>query len=179
MPYSLPRMAKILMIDAMRKSIVYSGGSFHCLQAYFDGVKGALSTTAGYVNGQTSHPTFEQVEAGGTGHAEAVKVDFEDYFLDLTHLTEIFLRIIDPYSLGRQGPFVGKQYRAGIYYQNLSDGITLCRYVDTHLRPGHVVEVSRMDNFFPAEEAHQHYKRKHAFWNCPIDLNKLKADEKK
>ena len=167
------------MIDAMRKSIVYSGGSFHCLQAYFDGVKGVLSTTAGYVNGQTSHPTFEQVEAGGTGHAEAVKVDFEDYFLDLTHLTEIFLRIIDPYSLGRQGPFIGKQYRAGIYYQNLSDGITLCRYVDTHLRPGHVVEVSRMDNFFPAEEAHQHYKRKHAFWNCPIDLNKLKADEKK
>lgn len=179
MPYSLPRRTKILIINVMRKTIIYSGGNFYCLQAYFDGVKGVVSTTAGYVNGQSDRPTFQEVASGKTGHAEAVKVEFEDYFLDLPHLTEIFLRIVDPYSLGHQGPFVGKQYRAGIYFQDLSDGIVLCRYIDTHLRPGHVVEVSRLDNFTPAEEAHQHYKRKHAFWNCPVDLNKLKPDEKK
>lgn len=163
----------------MRKSIVFSGGHFYALQAYFDEVRWVVSTQTGYVNGTSSHPTFATVQSGEDGFAQAVKVDYEDNFVSLETLIELYLRVVDPYSLDRQGEYRGKQYRCGIYYKDILDGIAITRKIDQTLMPYHRVDVNRLDNFFPAEEIHQHYKRKHPFWRCPIDFAVLKPNERK
>ncbi len=163
----------------MRKSLVFSGGSFHALQAYFDEIRWVVSTEAGYANGTSSHPSFASVQSGEGGFIQAVKVEYEDNFMSLETLIELYLRAIDPYSLDRQGEYRGRQYRCGIYYQDILDGIAITRKIDQTLMPYHHVDVRRLDNFFPAEEIHQHYKRKHPFWRCPIDFSVLKREERK
>ncbi len=163
----------------MTKTIYLAGGCFYGVQAYMEQVRGVITTTAGYLNSKKHNPTLAEVLSGRTGAVEAVKVDFEDNLTSFDQIITIFLRGIDPYSYQKQGQYKGNQYRSGIYYTDIGEGITITRIVDTTLNPTHHVEVMRMENFYPADSSQQHYAKKHPFWANPIRMSVLLPSEKK
>ena len=156
-----------------------AGGCFYGIQSYFSKVKGVESAICGYANGTVPFPSFEDVLSGETGHAMAVKIDFEENLVPLSSLIEHYLRLVDPYSCNRQKEYKGPCYRLGIYYVDILDGIAITHYIDTHVKPGNYVEVKRFDNFYPAEEKHQNYAKTHPFWQNSVDLSLLKPWERK
>jgi methionine-S-sulfoxide reductase len=114
---------------SMKATIFLAGGCFWGMQAYFDQVKGVLETTVGYANGTTAFPRYEEVKTGKTGHAETLRIVYDDEVTSLEKLLELYLRAVDPYSVNRQGEDEGSQYRTGIYYTDLLDGIRARTYL--------------------------------------------------
>ena len=163
----------------MRKTVYLAGGCFYGLQSYFDEVKGVISTTCGYVNGTTSFPNHEDVLSGKADALEAIKVDYEENLISIQQLIDHYLRIIDPYSAFKQGDYKGHCYGLGIYYVDVLEGVAIIRYVDTHIRQGHYIDIRRFENFYPAEAKHQNYAKAHPFWHNPVNLSLLKDREKK
>jgi methionine-S-sulfoxide reductase len=163
----------------MEQTIYLAGGCFWGLQAYFKKVKGVLSTTVGYANGNTAFPKYEDLKRGKATHAETLKLIYDDTITNLDTLLELFLRVVDPYSVNKQGGDEGLQYRSGVYYTNMIDGIAADAFFTRHLKPGWKIEIKQMNNFYPAEEYHQDYLDKNPNGYCHIDLNVLKPNEKK
>lgn len=163
----------------MKKTIYLAGGCFWGVQAYFDQLKGVISTRVGYANGRTAFPKYEEVKSGKTGHAETVKIDYDDQEITISDLLEHYLRFVDPYSLNKQGHDEGTQYRTGIYYTDILDGVEAEAYLHEHLEPGYVIEIEKMLNFFPAEAYHQDYLKKNPGGYCHVNLDLLKPEEKK
>src|SRR4029078_12672602 len=93
-----------------------AGGCFWCLEAVYDGMRGVESVESGYMGGQSSNPTYEQVCGGGTGHAEVVRIAFDPAQVSFKELLEVFFVIHDPTTLNQQGNDVGTQYRSAIFY---------------------------------------------------------------
>ncbi len=96
----------------------FAGGCFWCMQPPFDKIEGVAATTAGYTGGRQKDPTYEQVSAGATGHAEAVQVLYDPQKVSYARLLEVFWHNIDPTVEDRQFCDVGSQYRTGIFYHN-------------------------------------------------------------
>ena len=163
----------------MKKTIYLAGGCFWGVQAYFDALKGVISTRVGYANGTTAFPKYEEVKTGKTGHAETVKIDYDDEVISLSDLLEHYLRFVDPYSLNKQGHDEGTQYRTGIYYTDVLDAVEAEVYLHEHLEPGYVIELQKMLNFFPAETYHQDYLKRNPGGYCHVDLSLLKPNERK
>lgn len=163
----------------MTKTIYLAGGCFWGVQAYFQQLKGVNNTTVGYANGNIAFPRYEDLKSGRASHAEAVKIDYEDGIISLPELLEHFLRFVDPYTLGRQGNDVGHQYRSGVYYADLLDGVEAESYFSHALKPGYRIEIAKMLNFFPAEEYHQDYLAKHPDGYCHVNLGLIRDDERK
>ena len=163
----------------MKKIIYFAGGCFWGVQEYFDRLKGVLETTAGYANGKTTFPTYEQVKSQQSGHAETVRIVYDDEIISLNTLIEHYLRFVDPYSINKQGEDEGIQYRTGIYYTDLLDGIEARTYLSEHLKEGYTIKVEKLLNFFRAEEYHQDYLKKNPTGYCHINLNLIKDEEKK
>jgi peptide-methionine (S)-S-oxide reductase len=95
---------------------IFAGGCFWCVEADFDKVPGVLETISGYVGGHLLDPTYEQVSAGGTGHAEAVRVTFDPQTVSYAELLDVFWRSIDPTTVDSQFCDHGDQYRTAIFY---------------------------------------------------------------
>src|SRR5678816_4620826 len=93
----------------------FAGGCFWCMEPPFDALDGVVSTTSGYTGGHTANPTYEQVSAGKTGHAEAVEIVYDPRKVTYARLLEVFWRNIDPLTANAQFCDVGNQYRAGIF----------------------------------------------------------------
>ena len=91
--------------------ITLGGGCFWCLEAVYEQVQGVVAVESGYCNGHVRNPSYEQVCAGDTGHAEVVRLKFDDAQISLRAVLEIFFSIHDPSTLNRQGNDVGTQYR--------------------------------------------------------------------
>lgn len=155
----------------MEKEIVFAGGCFWGVEKYLALVSGVLNTEVGYANGSTENPSYEQVCHAGTGHAEAVKVIYDDAKLSLTELLKRFFLGIDPTSLNRQGNDWGTQYRTGIYFLNQGDR-TIIETAVNNLQKGFqkpiVVEVAPLQNYYPAEDYHQKYLDKNPDGYCHI-----------
>src|SRR5438309_3877551 len=83
-------------------SAIFAGGCFWCVEADFDKVPGVLSTTSGYIGGRVANPTYNQVSAGGTGHAEAVEVVYDPSKVTYDKLLDVFWHNIDPLVKNRQ-----------------------------------------------------------------------------
>jgi len=81
---------------------IFAGGCFWCVEADFDKVAGVLSTTSGYIGGSVKNPTYSQVSAGGTGHAEAVKVVYDPAKVTYARLLDVFWRNVDPLAKDKQ-----------------------------------------------------------------------------
>ena len=157
------------------KEIYLAGGCFWGTEHYFKQVRGVISTTAGYANGNTENPTYEQVYTDRTGYAETVHIVYNPYVVSLTLLLELFFRSIDPTSLNRQGNDCGTRYRTGIYYTAEEDIATIRKvYNDMERIVGEplMVEVEPLRNFYPAEEYHQDYldKNPRGYCHIPFEL---------
>ncbi|CAB0151136.1 Peptide methionine sulfoxide reductase MsrA 3 [Pseudidiomarina piscicola] len=102
----------------MTQQITLAGGCFWCIEGAFKQVRGVLKAESGFAGGHLENPTYEQVCAGDTGHAEAVQLTFEPTALSIREVLEIFFALHDPTQLNRQGNDIGPHYRSAIFYQS-------------------------------------------------------------
>ena len=154
-------------------TIYLAGGCFWGVEGYFKRIEGVKGTTCGYANGRTENPSYEDVCRHDTGHAETVKVDFDDEVISLEDLLIYYFRIIDPVSVNKQGNDVGTQYRTGIYYTNESQLPVIKAAIEREQRKYNekiAVEVLPIENFYSAEEYHQDYLDKNPNGYCHINL---------
>ena len=143
----------------------FAGGCFWCMESPFDKLEGVISVTAGYTGGEKKNPTYEEVSAGGTGHAEAVQIVFDPSRIGYEKLVDIFWRNIDPTVKDRQFCDVGNQYRSAIFYHNESQRELALKSRSAlekskPFKEPIVTEITPATEFYPAEEYHQHYYKK-------------------
>ena len=133
------------------KEIYLAGGCFWGLEKYLGGIGGVTDTLVGYANGSTESPRYEEVCTGTTGHAETVRVQYDEVALPLPALLDLFFQAIDPTAVNRQGPDRGTQYRTGIYFTAPEDAPLIEQALDKqqkrHRRPL-VVEAQPLQNFW-------------------------------
>ena len=105
----------------MKHTIYLAGGCYWGAEKYLSNIAGVLETEVGFANGHIESPAYVQVKQGDTGHAETVRVEYDDTVIPLDKLLRLFFRIIDPTSFEQQGEDVGNQYRTGIYWVEAAD----------------------------------------------------------
>ena len=170
------------------KTIYLAGGCYWGVEKYLSNIKGVLETTVGFANGDTEHPTYEQVRYQNTGHAETVKVVYEEGRLPLFALLNLFYEIIDPTSVDKQGEDIGHQYRTGIYFTDPEDEAIIrasLKKLEEKVRAASLTEGSGNDasplaieacplvHFFDAEEYHQKYLDKNPNGYCHVPIVKM------
>lgn len=139
-----------------------AGGCFWCTEAIFKRLKGVKSIEPGYSGGIVKNPTYEQVCAGNTSHAESIRIEFDPKQISFEKLLEVFFALHDPTTLNRQGADVGTQYRSAIFYHNLAQK-NIAEKVKNNLdRQGHyqqkiITEIVPFTNFYKAENYHKDY----------------------
>ena len=159
------------------KTIYLAGGCFWGVEKYFSLIPGVKETEAGYANGSTASPTYEEVCSGKTGHAETVKVVFDPEELSLPFLLEQYYSIIDPVSVNKQGNDRGIQYRTGIYYADEKDKPvieTSLKRLQQHFTQPLAIEVQPLRQFSRAEKYHQRYLDKNPGGYCHIPPAKFR-----
>ncbi|MDD5763408.1 MAG: peptide-methionine (S)-S-oxide reductase MsrA [bacterium] len=143
----------------------FAGGCFWCMEHPFDALPGVVSVTPGYTGGWQKNPTYKEVSAGGTGHAEAVQVVYDPSTITYGKLLDVFWRNIDPTTKDRQFCDTGNQYRSAIFYRTEEqhrEALQSKAALDK-ARPFKdpvVTEIVPAGVFYPAEEYHQHYYKK-------------------
>ena len=144
----------------------FAGGCFWCMQPPFDKLKGVVSTIVGYTGGQKVNPTYEQVSAGATGHAESIEVTYDPARVSYAELLDVFWRNIDPTARDRQFVDVGNQYRAAVFYHNEEQRTLALESKEKLEKSGKfgskaiVTEIVPAATFYPAEDYHQKYYQK-------------------
>jgi peptide-methionine (S)-S-oxide reductase len=150
--------------QAATRTAILGGGCFWCLEAVFLEVRGVTRVESGYMGGQVPEPSYEQVCAGATGHAEVVRVEFDPAQLAYRDLLEVFFTIHDPTTLNRQGNDVGTQYRSAIFTlspeQEASARQVIAEMANVWDAPI-VTEVTPAATWYKAEDYHQDYFRQH------------------
>ena len=165
--------------EPRQATAIFGGGCFWCVEADFDKVPGVLSTTSGYIGGSVPNPTYEQVSAGGTGHAEVVRVVYDSSKVSYRDLLAFFWRNIDPLTANAQFCDRGSQYRSAIFYlddeqKRLAEASKAEMAQRFKPRPV-VTEIASAMEFYPAEDYHQDYYRKNELkykfyrWSCGRD----------
>ena len=145
-------------------TITLGGGCFWCVEAVYERVRGVTGVESGYCNGSVANPSYEQVCAGDTGHAEVVRVSFDTAQITLREVLEIFFVVHDPTTLNRQGNDAGTQYRSGIYFRSPAQEAVareVLAEVNAHHHGRAVTEVVAEANYTSAESYHQHYFANH------------------
>lgn len=150
------------------KRATFGGGCFWCMQPPFDALKGVVSTRVGYSGGTVPNPTYEQVCAGDTGHAEAVEVVYDPSAVSYDQLLDVFWRQIDPTTPNRQFADSGTQYRTAIFYHDEEQKRLAQASKDALGKSGRferpiITEIVPAQPFYPAEEYHQSYYQKRSF----------------
>jgi peptide-methionine (S)-S-oxide reductase len=162
---------------------VLAGGCFWCTEAVFLDLTGVKSVESGYTGGATVNPTYKQVCAGDTGHAEAIRVTFDPGQISYDDLLEIFFATHDPTQLNRQGNDVGTQYRSAIFPQSLEQEERARAAIAraNELNDGRVVTtIEPAAHWYPAEDYHQDYwsgegqRNPYCLATIPPKLNKLR-----
>ena len=163
------------------RRIYLAGGCFWGMQKFFDQFEGVLSTQVGYANGPDRAPTYQEV-CRNSGHAETVRIDYDEGKLSLDKLLDLFFLVIDPLSVNNQGGDEGIQYRTGVYYTN-PDQLPMIQaaYEKEAAKVGSplAVELLPLTNFFPAEEYHQKYLDKNPGGYCHIPQRMMHLDQGK
>ncbi len=162
----------------MTKEIYLAGGCFWGTEHYLHLITGITHTEVGYANGNTENPTYEQVCRENTGHAEAVKVLYDDSLIKLSQVLQMYYDVIDPTSINRQGGDTGTQYRTGIYYTDEGDKEIIERSISElqikYEKPI-AIEVLPLNNYYKAEEYHQKYLIKNPGGYCHIGAEKFEC----
>lgn len=160
------------------RTLYLAGGCFWGTQRFFDQFDGIINTEVGYANGPTENPTYKDVCAS-SGHAETVKVVFDDALVSARKLLEYYFMVIDPISVNRQGGDTGIQYRTGVYYDDDSLLPAIRAVFDEEQKKYSqplAVELLPLENFFSAEEYHQKYLEKNPTGYCHIPSSMFELD---
>lgn len=144
------------------------GGCFWCIEAAFNQLQGVESATSGYAGGAKPDPSYEDVCAGATGHAEVVQVRFDPKVLTYREVLEVFFTLHDPTTLNRQGADVGTQYRSVVFthdpLQEATAREVVQEFEDAKAWGGRIVtEILPAPTFYPAEEYHQRYYERNPY----------------
>jgi len=143
----------------------FAGGCFWCMEPPFDKLEGVVSTTSGYTGGHQKNPTYQEVSAGGTGHAEAVEIRFDPDKISYGELLDVFWHNIDPITANRQFCDSGSQYRSAIFYHNeeqqrLAEQSKRALEQSSRFSQPIVTQIVPATTFYPAETYHQDYYQK-------------------
>jgi len=167
------------------KIITLAGGCFWCTEAVFLQLKGVLSVQSGYIGGHTTDPSYRSVCSGNTGHAEAIRIEYDSEYISLSDLFDIYFATHDPTQLNRQGNDIGTQYRSAIFpidqEQEIEARAAIERAQHDHNYPI-VTTVEDANNWYSAEDYHQEYWDKEGSKNpycmavIPPKLMKLKKN---
>jgi peptide-methionine (S)-S-oxide reductase len=161
----IPIAITTVMSETNLGKATFAGGCFWCMEHPFDEIPGVVSVTSGYTGGQKMNPTYEEVSAGGTGHAESVQVVYDPARVTYEKLLNVFWHNIDPTAKDRQFCDSGYQYRSAIFYHNegqhrLALQSKALLEKDKTFKEPVVTEIAQATEFYPAEDYHQHYYKK-------------------
>jgi len=151
---------------AKTETATLAGGCFWGMEEILRALPGVVETTVGYTGGSTENPVYEQVKTGATGHAESIEIVFDPEKLSYGAILDMFFKMHDPTTPGRQGNDIGTQYRSAIFFhgeaQKKEAGAAVKRAQASGLwkRPI-TTELAPAGKFWPAEEYHQDYLKKH------------------
>jgi len=157
---------------------VFAGGCFWCTEAIFKRIKGIVSVVSGYAGGVLDNPTYEQVSSGATGHAEAIKIEYDPNIISYEKLLKIFWATHDPTTINRQGSDVGTQYRSVIFYvdqeqKEIAKKSKAEMNESVKFNYSVVTEILPLNRFYAAEQYHQDYYENNKFINpyCSLVIN--------
>ena len=144
----------------------FGSGCFWCSEAVFSELNGVVSVVPGYTGGTLANPTYEDVCTDSTGHAEVAQITFDPSQISYRELLEVFFSTHDPTTLNRQGADVGTQYRSAIFYADQeqkmqAEAIIRELTADGTFRDPIVTQVVPLGPFYPAEDYHREYYRRH------------------
>ncbi|HUY33717.1 MAG TPA: peptide-methionine (S)-S-oxide reductase MsrA [Pirellulales bacterium] len=144
------------------ETATFGGGCFWCTEAVFQQLKGVQRVVSGYSGGHMKNPTYRDICAGDTGHAEVIQVEFNPKLISFAELLDVFWKTHDATTLNRQGNDEGTQYRSVIYHHN-DEQRRVAEHIKRKLdesgglgRPI-VTEIAPFSQFYPAEDYHQNY----------------------
>lgn len=151
--------------DATPSKAYFAGGCFWCMEEAFEKVEGVLSATSGYMGGRVANPSYEEVSAGRTGHAESVEVVYDPSRVSYQKLLEAFWHNVDPLTPNAQFCDHGSQYRSAIFYQTDEEKRTSETSKQTleqskRFTEPIVTQIVQASQFYPAEEYHQDFYKK-------------------
>jgi peptide-methionine (S)-S-oxide reductase len=157
--------------QATMEKATFAAGCFWGVEAAFRDVKGVTGTQVGYTGGTTENPTYRQVCAKDTGHAEAVEVTYDPEVVSYGDLLDVFWRIHNPTTPNRQGPDVGSQYRSAIFYgddaqREAAEASKKALDASGRFKNPVVTEIVPAATFYRAEEYHQQYYEKTGRKSC-------------
>jgi peptide methionine sulfoxide reductase msrA/msrB len=150
---------------------IFAAGCFWGVQYYFDQIPGVVQTTVGYTGGTTENPTYEEVCAHKTGHAEAVLVKFDTSKVKFETLATHFFRMHDPTQLDRQGPDIGDNYRSAIFCTNEMQKVAAERIkkeMTENFKEPIVTQIESAGPFYDAEEFHQKFSERTGRGMCHV-----------
>ena len=153
-----------------KKEILFGAGCFWGVEENFRVKEGVLETEVGYTGGQTDNPTYKDICYNETGHAEVVRVVYNEEIISTEDVIRFFFKIHNPREFNRQGPDVGSQYRSAIFY-NEENQRDISEKVKAELNSTDNVsrvatEISKAQKFYPAEDYHQKYLMKKGLKVC-------------
>ncbi|HJS67228.1 MAG TPA: peptide-methionine (S)-S-oxide reductase MsrA [Nitrospiraceae bacterium] len=157
--------ANLAAADTTQGKAYFAGGCFWCMEEVFEKVDGVLSATSGYMGGTVSNPTYEEVSAGRTGHAESVEVVYDPAKVSYQKLLDAFWRNVDPITPNAQFCDHGNQYRSAIFFQTdeekrASDSSKQTIEQSKRFKESIVTQIVMASKFYPAEEYHQDFYKK-------------------
>lgn len=150
---------------------IFAAGCFWGVEQVFSEIEGVIEATSGYIGGNLDNPTYEDICRGLTGHAEAVRVEFNPRIISFEKLLDYFWRLHDPTTLNRQGPDIGSQYRSAVFYnsdtQKKTAELSKKQFDNSGVfKEKAVTEISPAATFYKAEEYHQQYFAKNRGTSC-------------
>lgn len=149
--------------DSKTESLVLGGGCFWCTEAAYEMLPGVKAVVSGYAGGKEPNPTYEQICAHATGHAEVIRIDYDPAQVSLDRLLDYFWHVHNPTQEGGQGNDHGPQYRSIILFANAAQKAAAEKSkakAATEFRDPITTEIVALEKFWPAEEYHQDYFRR-------------------
>ncbi|MFK5958782.1 MAG: peptide-methionine (S)-S-oxide reductase MsrA [Lutibacter sp.] len=139
-----------------------ANGCFWCTEAIFQRLKGVKSVKSGYTGGTIKNPSYREITTGRTGHAEAIRIEFNPSIITFQEILDVFFSTHDPTTLNKQGYDRGTQYRSAIFYhseeQKLTSETFISKLNEAKVFESPIVtEVTKFNVFYKAEEYHQNY----------------------
>lgn len=165
------------------RTLIVGGGCFWCQDAVYRKTRGVVESESGYIGGHVENPSYEQISTGTTGHAEAVKVTFDEEIIDADTILDILFASHNPTTLNRQGADVGPQYRSALFPQTPDDKELFERAIERHQQHWSdpiVTTIEESATWWPAEQDHQNFYERNPNWGyCQVVINPKLANVRK